>query len=216
MASLTLFCFPGACSRATMIALEETGAPYAKRLVNLRAGAQKNPDYLALNPKGKVPTLLVDGTPLTENVAVLGYLADAFPAARLLPPTSDALARAQAVSAVGWLSSTVLPLFSRLMRPAAVCDIEGAAERMGEIARDDIHSNLAIADRHMRDREWWIHEWSAADAYLFYIEGNALRQGLELSAFPALAAHEERMRRRPSVQRTLAWEKEAMEQLQAA
>jgi glutathione S-transferase len=212
MPSLTLYCFPGACSRATMIALEEAGATYATRVVNLREGAQKSSDYLALNPKGKVPTLVVDGTPLTENVALLGYLADTSPHARILPPTTDPLARAQALSAVGWLSSSVLPLFSRMMRPQAFCDAPGAAERVAEMAKEEARQQLAIAEKHMRDREWWIHTWSVADAYLFYIETTIERFGIPVAGYPSLAAHAERMKARPAVQRTLAWEEQAQKQ----
>ncbi len=212
MPSLTLYCFPGACSRATMIALEEAGLTYATRQVNLRQGAQKAADYLALNPKGKVPALIVDGTPLTENIAILGYIADSSPNAHLLPPTTDALARAQALSAVGWLSSSILPLFGRVSRPQNFCDTPGAAERVAEIAKDEARMQLAIAEKHMRDREWWIHAWSVADAYLFYIETAAERFGIPIGGFPSLAAHVERMKARPAVQRILAWEEQATAQ----
>ena len=216
MPTLTLCCFPGACSRATMIALEEAGVPYSTRVVNLRGGGQNDPDYRAINPKGKVPALLADGTALTENVAILAYLADVVPQANLLPPTSDPLPRAQALSAIGWLSSAVLPLFSRIMRPERVCDLPGAAERMATMAKEEIRSNLTIAERHMQGREWWIHQWSVADAYLFYITMNAARQQIELAAFPSLEAHAERMKGRPATQRVLAWDDQAMAQMQAA
>ena len=212
MPSLTLYCFPGACSRATMIALEEAGLFYQTRVINLRQGAQKSSDYVALNPKGKVPCLVVDGTPLTENIAILGYLADTNPSANLLPPITDAFTRAQALSAVGWLSSSILPLFSRIMRPQSYCDSPGAAGRLPAMAKEEALHQLALAETHMRDREWWIHTWSVADAYLFYIETAMERFGIPAASFPALAVHTERMKARPAVQRVLAWEEQAQKQ----
>src|SRR3546814_2949189 len=87
---LTLYCFPGACSRATMISLEETGAAYSTHVPNMMKNEQKSPEYLAVNPKGKVPVLVVDGEPLTDNIAILGFLADSFPDSGLLLPITDA------------------------------------------------------------------------------------------------------------------------------
>ena len=216
MTELVLCCFPGACSRATMIALEECGARYVTRVVNIRSGGQREADYLALNPKGKVPTLLVDARPLTENIAILEYLANTHPQASLLPPTSAAFERAQALSAVAWLSSTVLPAGGRIFRPERICDIESAGSRVASMAADEFRANLAIAERHMTDRTWWLHSWSVADAYLFYIMGLAKARGIESSTYTALLAHTARMTDRPATQRVLAWEGEAMSRLQAA
>ena len=84
------------------------------------------------------------------------------------------------------------------------------------MAKDEIRSQLALAERHLRDREWWIHQWSIADAYLFYIETTVERFGIDMAGFPSLAAHIDRMKARPATQRTLAWEEQATKQLQAA
>jgi glutathione S-transferase len=216
MADLTLCCFPGACSRATMVALEETGVPYAIRVVNLRTNSQKAPDYLALNPKGKVPTLINDGKPLTENVAILEYLAKTHPDAGLLPSIDEALLRAEALSAVAWLSSTVLPLGGRILRPERICDLEGSASRIAAMAGDEFKANLQLADRHIAGRTWWIDRWSVADAYLFYIVGLAKARGVDALPYSALMAHTERMKARPATQRVLAWEEQTVAQLQAA
>ena len=216
MPELVLCCFPGACSRATMIALEETGAHYGTRVVNIRGGGQREPDYLALNPKGKVPTLLVDGKPVTENVAILEYLANTYPQAGLLPPITAAFERAQALSAVAWLASTLLPAGGRIFRPERVCDIESAGKRVASMAAEEFRANLAIAERHMADRTWWTGSWSVADAYLFYIMGLAKVRGIDTSGYTAMMAHTARMMERPTTQRMLAWESEAMGRLQAA
>ena len=216
MSDLILCCFPGACSRATMIALEEAGARYETRVVNIRRGGQREPDYLALNPKGKVPTLIVEGKPLTENVAILEYLANRFPDGALLPPTADAFERAQAISAVAWLSSTALPAGSRIFRPERVCDLEGSAERIAAMAAEEFKANLAIAEDHMTGRDWWVGRWSVADAYLYYILGMAKVRGIDVSVYAALTAHAGRMNARPGTQRMQAWENHTMSYLQAA
>ena len=214
MPKLTLCCFPGACSRATMIALEEAGATYDTRVPNLMKGEHKQPDYLAINPKGKVPVLIADGVALSENVAILGYLAETYPGAKLLP--GDAMQRAQALSAVSWLSSAVLTAISRVFRPERVSDAPGSGERIKEVAKDEIRANLALAERHLAGRTWWVDGWSVADAYLYYIWATAMRIGIDPSAYPSVAAHAARMEERPSTQRVLDWEKRTMPSLQAA
>ncbi len=207
MPHLTLCCFPGACSRATMIALEEAGAPYDTRLANLAKGEQRSAEYLALNPKGKVPVLIVDGRPLTENVAILGWLATAYPQAGLLP--EEPLARAEALSTVSWLASSVLTTMIRIARPERVSAEAGAAEGIKAKALEAIRADLAIAERHMAGRSWWLDAWSVADAYLYYIFDAVATRGIDRSGFPGLVAHAGRMEQRPSTQRVLAWERQA-------
>src|SRR3546814_15701556 len=91
---------------------------------------QKSPEYLAVNPKGKVPVLVVDGEPLTENIAILGFLADSSPDSGLLPPITDAFRRAQAFSAIAWLSSSLLPAYEREFRPPNICDVDRFEDRI--------------------------------------------------------------------------------------
>ncbi len=88
---LTLYYAPGACSMASHIALEETGTPYETKVVGLAQGEQTKPEYLnGVNPRGKVPALKTDDGILTENVAILTYLARTFPDAKLLPSCARA------------------------------------------------------------------------------------------------------------------------------
>lgn len=96
---LKLFYSPGACSLASHVALEEAGAAFETQRVDLREGAQRGPDYLALNPKGKVPALATDKGVLTENPAILGYVARSFPEAGLAPDDSFAWSEVQAFNA---------------------------------------------------------------------------------------------------------------------
>src|SRR6202035_5968950 len=105
---LTLYFAPGSSSFAVHIALHEIGVPFEARPMSFRTNDMRSPDYLALNPEGKVPTLLIDGRPLTEVAAILYYLAKRFPDAELLP-RDDVEADAQALSWMSFAASTLHP-----------------------------------------------------------------------------------------------------------
>jgi len=112
---LTLYFSPGACSLASHIAIEETGAPYEAKLTALAKGEQRTPEYLAINPRARVPALKTEDGVITENVAILTYLAKRFPEKTLLP--RDLPAEVRCISMMAWLSNTVHPGFTRVFRP---------------------------------------------------------------------------------------------------
>src|SRR6059058_2824442 len=131
---LTLYYAPGACSMASHLALEETGVPYETQVVALAQGEQTKPEYLnGVNPRGKVPALKTDDGILTENVAILTYLARSFPDAKLLP--TDPLGTARALSHMAYLSNTVHPAFTHIMRPGRFATDESAHENLKAAAR---------------------------------------------------------------------------------
>src|SRR5947207_12805636 len=131
---LTVYYAPGACSMAAHMALEETGAPYERQIVNLAQGEQTKPEYQnQVNPRGKVPALKTDDGILTENVAILTYLARTFPDAKLLP--TDPLGTARALSHMAYLSNTVHPAFTHIMRPGRFATDESAHENLKAPAR---------------------------------------------------------------------------------
>jgi glutathione S-transferase len=183
--ALTLYFSPGASSMAVHIALHEVGAPFEPKPVSLGKKETRTPEFLALNPAGKVPTLLVDGTPLTEVAACLFYLAKRFPQSGLLP--ADMLAEAQAVSWMSFIASTLHP-----------------ARRQG---LDHVSEVWTIAERKFGDGPWALGTYSVVDIHLFRLYWrmvNAQRpypQGL-----PRLDALYARMMTRPAVQRTIAAE----------
>ena len=117
---LTLYYAPGACSMASHIGLEETGAPYETRLVSFANSEQRSEAYLKINSRGRVPALSVDGAILVENTAILTYLAKKFPTAKLLP--ADPLAEARCISNMAWFSNTVHPSFTHINRPERFAD----------------------------------------------------------------------------------------------
>jgi glutathione S-transferase len=179
---LTLYFAPGSSSMAPHIALHEVGVPFESRPLSFARRENRTPAYLALNAEGKVPTLLIDGRPLTEVAAILLYVAKRFPEAGLLPE-GDIEAEAQAVSWMSFIAATVHP-----------------ARRQGI---DHARSVFGIADRRLGNVEWALGRYSIADIHLFRLFWrfrNALNPAPD--EFPNLEAHYERMMRRPAVQRT--------------
>jgi glutathione S-transferase len=179
---LTLYFAPGSSSMAPHIALHEVGVRFESRPISLAKKENRTPAYLALNPEGTVPTLLIDGRSLTEVAAILFYLARRFPDAGLWPE-GDLEAEAQVVSWLSFIASTVHP-----------------ARRQGI---DHARSVFGVADRRLGNREWAIGRYSIADIHLFRLYWR-FRNSLQPapSEFPNLSAHYERMMARPAVRRT--------------
>ena len=179
---LALYFAPGSSSMAVHIALHEIGVPFESRPISLRKREQHTSDYLAINPAGKVPTLLIDGRPLTEVAGILFFLARRFPQAGLLPP-DDVEAQAQAVSWMSFIASS--------LHPARRLGLEVAMKAYG------------LADRRLGEREWAIGQYSVADIHLFRLYwrfANSLKPAP--GTFPHLSAHHDRMLLRPAVKRT--------------
>jgi glutathione S-transferase len=182
---LTLYFAPGSSSMAVHIALYEIGVPFEARPLSFKNRDMRAPKFLALNPEGRVPVLLIDGRPLTEVAAILFYLAKRFPDAELLP-RDDPEAEARALS---WMSFSA----SSLHR----------ARRHGLDYAKDVYG---IADRRLGGG-WALGRYSIADIHLFRLYwrlANSLKPAPE--TFPNLTAHYARMMARPAVQRTIATE----------
>ncbi|MBR0799782.1 glutathione S-transferase family protein [Bradyrhizobium jicamae] len=179
---LTLYFAPGASSMAVHIALHEVGAAFEARPMSFKRNDMRSPDFLALNPVGQVPTLLIDGRPLTEVAAILFYLARRFPDADLLP-RDDPEAEAQVLSWMSFIAST--------LHPARRQGLEHAKAVWG------------IADRRL-GTGWAIGTYSIADIHLFRLYwrlANSLKPSPDM--FPNLTAHHARMMARPAVQKTI-------------
>jgi glutathione S-transferase len=180
---LTLYFAPGSSSMAPHIALHEVGVPIDARPMSFARKANRTAEYLALNPEGKVPTLLVDGRPLTEVAAILYYLARRYPDAGLLP-AGDPEAEAQVISWMSFIAATIHP-----------------ARRQGI---DHARAVYALADRRLGNRPWAIGSYTIADIHLFRLFwrfSSSLHPAP--GEFPNLDAHYRRMMARPAVQRTV-------------
>ena len=178
----TLYFASGSSSFAVHIALHEIGVPFEAKPMSFKNNDMRSPEYLALNPEGKVPTLIVDGRPLTEVAAILYYLAKRFPDAELLP-RDDVEADAQALSWMSFAASTLHP-----------------ARRHG---LDHAREVWEIAERRL-GHGWALGRYSIADIHLFRLYwrfANSLKPAPEI--FPNLTAHYARMMARPAVQRTI-------------
>ena len=179
---LTLYFAPGSSSMAAHIALYEVGVSFEARPLSFRRRENRAPEYLALNPEGKVPTLIVDGKPLTEVAAILFYLARRFPDAGLLPRDLEGEAKA-----VSWMSFAAATL-----HPARRQGLEHAT------------SVYQLADQRLAGQDWVLGSYSVADIHLFRLFWR-LNASLRPSpdVFPNLIAHHDRMLARAAVQRTI-------------
>lgn len=183
---LTLYFAPGASSMAPHIALNEIGAPFEARPISFTRKENRTAAYLALNAEGKVPTLLIDGRPLTEVAGILFYLARRFPEAGLLP-AGDPEAEANVISWMSFIAATVHP-----------------ARRRG---LDHARAIYAVADQRIGARPWIVGSYSIADIHLFRLYWrffNSLKPAP--GEFPNLDAHYRRMMARPAVEKTIAVE----------
>jgi glutathione S-transferase len=203
--NIVLYYAPNTCALAPYVTLTEAEATFEVRPLNFRNRQQKSPDYLRLNPKHKVPLLIVDGQPLTESPAIQIWIARQFPQARLLP--SDPWLELKAISILSWCSSGMHPYLSRINSPARVCDVPGAEARVVQSAREFLFENYKIADDMLAGREFFFDHFTAADAHFFWCIRRGSQFDLDLSRFPSCLAHFERMQGRPSVQKLLAYEK---------
>lgn len=202
---MKLFLAPGACSLAAHIVLEEIGQPYEAVTLNLMNGDQRGADYLAMNPKGKVPFLVTPSGGLSESVAILTYLADSRPDLSLLP--GDAFARAEAMSFLTWCSGTVHGhAFASVFRAARFADDEAAQAAIKAKGLAEVTSHLQAIEARLRGREWVLDHFTVADLYPMIFRRWAARVGIAMEAYPALVAHAERVAARPAASRAIAQE----------
>ena len=211
---ILLYYAPIACSLVPYVTLTEAGANFAVRTINLRKEQQRSADYLKLNPKHKVPLLVVDGKPLSENVAIQIWIARNFPKAKLLP--ADSWQELQAVSILSWCSSGIHPYLARINSPSKVCDLPDTGESVRKMAVGPLFENYKIADGMLAGREYFFDHFTAADAHFFWCFRRGLQFKLDLSGFPNCSAHFERMTNRPSVQKLLSYEKAILEEFAKA
>jgi glutathione S-transferase len=216
MAAMTLYFAPGSCSRASLIALEETGAPYESKVVAFMKGEQRAPDYLKRNPRGKVPLLMVGDEPITETVAIFQYLDEQYPAAHLLPHPASAIERARVLGDLCWGPSTLHPLVARIRFPQMMSSDAQGLDGIYTAATAATKTAFELIERRLSDREWWHGQWSAQDAYIYWAWTRISESGFDMSPFPRYADHAARMARRPAVQRALAREAEGQEILTKA
>lgn len=195
---IKLFISPGACAMASHLALEEAGADYETQVINLRAGEQRTPEYLAINPAGATPALQTDDGVITQNAAIIGWAAQTWPDKKLAPTDAYGLARFNAFN--GFLSSSLHPALGKVLfsHPA----LEGAAK---DDATNLALSKLQLVEDHYLQGPWVFGEtWTASDGYLMVFSRWARQAGLlDTARFPKLNAHLDAVQARPATQAML-------------
>ncbi len=201
---MKLYFSPGACSLASHIVLRELGLPFDAVQVDLMKKTTKSgQDFWAINPKGYVPALeLDDGSILTEGTAIMQYLADLKPAAKLAA-ANGTLERYRLQEWLGFINSELHKTFSPLFNPSSTEDVKDGAKKL--IAR-----RLGYVEKQLAGKEYLTGgAFTVADAYLFTVLGWSGYTGLDLSPFPTVQAYQARVAARPAVQAALAAEKAA-------
>ena len=206
---LTLYYSPGACSLASHITIEESGAPYEPQQVLLAKGEHKTPEYQKINPRGKVPALKDGDNVITENVAIQYYLATKFPDKKLKP--TDPIAEAKWLSTLAWLSNTVHPCFTHVFRPERFSDQEAAHASIKEAGKKSFFANLQEIDQLLAGKEWMMgSQFTTADAYITVFYGWGARIELPMKELKNYTAHKDRMLKRPAARKVLEREKSAL------
>jgi glutathione S-transferase len=204
---LTLYFSPGTCSRASLIALEESGLPFEAKRIDTANGEQRSEAYLKINPKGRVPALATEKGVLTETPAILAYIAAIAPAAGLAPLDDPfEFARLQAFNS--YICSTVHVNHAHGRRASRWADDVAAHEAMKAKVPQTMAESFALIEDGMFAGPWVMGErYSVADPYLFVMTGWLPSDDVDPARFPKVADHYARMLERPAVQRALAREK---------
>ena len=211
---LKLYYFPQLCSLASHVTLEETGAPYEVQMVDIMKGEQHGADYRSKNRNGQVPTLEIDGKYLTETVAILHYLAKAFPDAHLAP--ADHALEAPWLAVMARMSSGMHPTFTRVVRPDFIVDEKSYAEAVSGKAREKYKDHLAELDEMIGEGPWLLgSQYTTADAQAMVFYNWGARAGFPMEDFKNFTSWKARMLDRPAVRKVLEEEKSPLVQAAA-
>ena len=204
---LKLYYAPGTCALASHIALAESGADYSTERIDFKTNQQNSPEYLAINPKGRVPTLVTDRGIMTETPAMLAFIAQSFPKTKLAP-LEDAYAFAQAQSFNSYLCSTVHINHAHKMRGARWATEESSYADMKRKVPQSMGACFGLIERDMLRGPWVMGEtYTICDPYLFTLSGWLEGDSVDIATLPKVADHRRRMADRPAVQKALAEEK---------
>jgi glutathione S-transferase len=201
---LTYYYAPRTCALAAHLALEHAGAAYQAVAVNFAAQAQRSPEFLAINPKGRVPALVTERGILTEIPALLLYIAQRFPEAALAP-LDDIFALAQMQAFNSYLCSTVHVAHAHRVRGARWADDPAAIEAMKAKVPQNMTDCMLLIEQSMLLGPWVMGEhFSVADMYLYTISGWLEADGVDTRLLPGIMGHRARMQADPVVQRVEA------------
>jgi glutathione S-transferase len=203
---LKFFYAQNTCSLASHIALEEAEADYETVRLDFRTNDQRKPEYLAINPKSRVPALVTDRGILTETPALLAFVAQSFPVARLAP-FDDAFAFAKVQAFNSYLCSTAHVAHAHRMRGYRWADDPAAIEAMKRKVPESVGASFELIEREMLEGPWVMGEtYTISDPYLFTLAQWLEADGVDPSRFPKVQDHSRRMAERPAVKAAIAQE----------
>ena len=205
--TIALYYSPGSCSLAPHIVLNEIGQPFELKRFATAERANYSAEYLAVNPKGRIPALHIDGFLLTENPAILAYLGRRFPGAGLYP-ADTAEAEARCLELLAWSSNTVHVAYAQLFRPERFVPTEQSYAPVKESGRANYQRCLADIDKTLQRQQYALgSQFSVVDPFWLVFFRWGVRSGYDMrNGFPSYTAYAERLGKRSSVQRALAIE----------
>jgi glutathione S-transferase len=200
---LTLFYAANTCALASHITLEEAGADFETRRIDFAAAEQTKAPYLEINPKGRVPALMTGRGVLTETPAILAYVAQTHPQAKLAP-LDDPFAFAELQAFVNYLCSTLHIAHAHRGRGYRWADDPAAIEAMKKKIPQSVGACFDLIERSMFRGPWAMGEaYTIADPYLYTLSRWMEGDGVDPAAFPRVLDHRDRMASRPAVRRAL-------------
>ncbi|HKX37963.1 MAG TPA: glutathione S-transferase family protein [Burkholderiales bacterium] len=203
---MILYYAPHTCSLASHIALEHAGARYELRRIDFGANEQRSPEFLKVNPKARVPALVTERGILTETPAMLVFIAQSFPAARLAP-IEDPFALAEVQAFNSYLCSTVHIAHAHRMRGYRWADDPAALEAMKKKVPQSVGECFGLIEREMLRGPWVMGDaYTVCDMYLFTLAQWLEADGVDLARLPRVAGHRRRMSENPVVARAIAAE----------
>ncbi|MFP6850394.1 MAG: glutathione S-transferase family protein [Pseudomonas sp.] len=206
-----LYFSPGACSRVSIAALEWVGADYALHPILLAQNEQRQPAYLALNPKQQVPLLVTAQGALSETLAIAQYLHQNYPQAALLPAGSP-YDTALATSWLAWCSATLHPLIFRVRRADRIHSEAAQHDVIRQVALADLSHQLELVERTLSDGRQWLCAagCSLADLFVLWCVQRAVQGGCEIDQWPALSEWQARAQAHSAWTRMLQREAQAV------
>jgi len=203
---MKLYYEKGTCALASHIALEEAGAEYSTVRVDFAVQEQRSADYLAINPKARVPSLVTDRGILSETPAMLAFVAQSFPKARLAP-LDDPFRFAEVQAFNSYLCSTVHVAHAHRTRGTRWVDDPAAIEAMKRKVPDSVGACFDLIERKMLQGPWVMGEsYTICDPYLFTLAQWLEADGIDPARFPKVKAHRDRMSVRPAVRKAVVAE----------
>ena len=199
---LKLYYARNTCALASLVTLEEAGAEYEISRVEFSREEQRGADYLAINPKGRVPALATDDGIITETPAILTFIAQSFPEANLIPADAYGFARVQEFNS--YLCATVHPAHAHRVRGYRWADDAAAIAEMARKAPSVMSDCFELIEREMFEGPWVMGaSFTISDPYLFTISNWLERDGVDIAQLPKIREHRERMSERESVRRAV-------------